>query len=343
MPCCRVSIIIPVFNSAATLRRAAASALAQSLRDIEVLIVDDGSSDESRVIAEDVVQGDRRARLIVLPCNGGKSHAMNRAMSEAHGTWIAVLDADDEYLPGRLATMVAAGEAADVDLIADNQLFYDAGAGRIVGAAMPEAGGSRELTRQAFIAGCDPYAGFDLGMLKPVVRTEFLRGIGLRYRESARLSEDFLFLAEFLAAGGRALLLDRPFYIWTQAFGTFSRRWTETAGGAWRYDFASAVRAHTEVQREFAARGERDLAVLLARRARVFRRLMWLSEVSRRRRSGAALTAVVVLARHPSVWPELTRRAWRMLRAWRRGVVPANRIKAARRDLATEGVLGLRR
>jgi glycosyltransferase involved in cell wall biosynthesis len=106
---CRVSVVIPLYNSAATLRRAVASALAQSLRDIEVLIVDDGSRDDSLSLAQQLAAEDPRVRVIALPENRGKPHAMNVAFAAARGTWTAVLDADDWYAPERLETLVTAG------------------------------------------------------------------------------------------------------------------------------------------------------------------------------------------------------------------------------------------
>ncbi len=120
---CRVSIVIPLYNSASTLPHAVRSALSQTLRDIEVLIVDDGSRDTSLAEARAIAATDSRVRVIALPANRGKSHAMNRAIAQANGAWIAVLDADDWYEPDRLATLVAAGEAHEVALVADNQHF----------------------------------------------------------------------------------------------------------------------------------------------------------------------------------------------------------------------------
>ncbi len=249
---CLVSVITPVFNSARTLRRAAMSALDQSLREIELLIVDDGSSDGSRAVAEELARDDPRVHVIALPCNRGKPHAMNTAMGRRAGLGSLFWTPMTSTITTASRELVTAGEATGVDLVADNQLLYDAGAGRVVGPALSETEGTRPLTRELFARGCDPYAGFDLGMLKPVVRAAFVREAGLRYRENAKLSEDFLFLAEFLASGGRALIVSRPLYVWTQAFGSLSRRWTETGGGAWRYDFrlcrAGAHRRWTRIR-----------------------------------------------------------------------------------------------
>ena len=98
---CRVSVIIPVYNSAGTLARAAQSALRQTLSAMELLIVDDGSRDGSLAEACAISSDDSRARVIALPANRGKPHAMNRAIGEANGEWVAVLDADDWYEPDR--------------------------------------------------------------------------------------------------------------------------------------------------------------------------------------------------------------------------------------------------
>jgi succinoglycan biosynthesis protein ExoO len=306
---CRVTVIIPVYNSAATLRRAADSVSRQTMPHLEMLIVEDGSTDGSTAEARAIAAAEPRARVIEMPRNGGKPRAVNRASAEARGEWIAILDADDEYDPGRLEVLLATAEAYRADIVADNQVIYDAGAGCAVGVALPGESEVHKVSAAEFAARCDPYASFDYGMLKPMVRTAFLRDCGVQYRENARLSEDFLFLAELFAAGAHMVLVPQPLYVWTQAFGSISRSWTTTGGGAWRYDFASAVRTHIALRADFERRGEAEFAALLARRARAFRRLMVLSGVSRARAERASLPRVAVMVlRHPSIWPAVARR-----------------------------------
>jgi succinoglycan biosynthesis protein ExoO len=328
---CLVTVVIPVFNSAPTLRRAAASALRQDVQPLEVLIVDDGSNDGSLEEASRIAADDDRVRIIALPENRGKPHAMNRAIDVARGTWIAVLDADDFFADHRLATLIAAAERNGVDLVADNQCFVDAGAGQIVRTAFPAGRGEGPLTRRDFIAGSDPFAAFNFGMLKPVVHAGFIRRTGLRYRESARLSEDFLYITEFFAAGGRAWLIALPLYCWTQAFGTLSRRWTSTGAGAWRYDFLAARAANAEVRDSLSTSADTDLVALLDRRDRALWRLHWLREISRRRDAGRGLPALLgAVARHPAIWPFILWHAART--AWRR--IPGRRTARARVDAA---------
>jgi len=305
---CLVTVVIPVFNSATTLWRAARSALKQSVWPLEVIIVDDASRDASLAEAHRIAECDSRVRVIALPENRGKSHAMNRAIAEARGRWIAVLDADDSYADDRLAILLGAAESRGADLAADNQSLLDAGAGRVVGSAFAEDRPDGPLTRGEFIAGCDAHAPFNYGMLKPIVRACFVRRTGLRYRESARLSEDFLWLVEFFAARGTAVLVSRPLYEWTQAFGSVSRRWTETGAGAWRYDFLQARAANAEVRNVLRAPEHNDLIALLDRRDHALRQLHWLREMSRARREGSVAELPRLLLAHPSIWPILTRR-----------------------------------
>ena len=84
----------------------------------------------------------------------------------------SVLDADDWCEPDRLATLLAAGEAHDVALVADNQHFWDAGAGVTVRTAFPIEQCDTAVTKLTFIAGSEPYADFNYGMLKPIIRTD---------------------------------------------------------------------------------------------------------------------------------------------------------------------------
>lgn len=104
-----VSVILPTFNRAATLPRAIMSVLDQSYRNLELLIVDDGSRDNTA----EVVAGirDPRLRYIPLDVNGGASSARNAGLREARGDFIAFQDSDDEWLAGKLEKQVRAAQA----------------------------------------------------------------------------------------------------------------------------------------------------------------------------------------------------------------------------------------
>lgn len=93
-----VSVVIPAYNAAPTLARALASVRAQALGDLEIIVVDDGSRDGTADVAR--ANG---VEPLVLPRNGGESVAMNAGVEAARHPLIAFLDADDEWMPGKLA------------------------------------------------------------------------------------------------------------------------------------------------------------------------------------------------------------------------------------------------
>ena len=98
----KVSVVVPAYNQAAYLREALASALGQTHRELEVIVVDDGSTDVTREVCDSF--GDSRLRYIHQRNDGTKGlGARNRAMLEARGDWIALLDQDDRWAPEKLA------------------------------------------------------------------------------------------------------------------------------------------------------------------------------------------------------------------------------------------------
>jgi glycosyltransferase involved in cell wall biosynthesis len=117
VPC--VSVIIPVFNRARTLRRAIDSVLSQDLTDFELIIIDDGSTDGSAELARNYV--DPRIRVIELEAHGGSNAARNAGVRSAKSPIVAFLDSDDAYLPHKLSTVVEEFERRpDLDVLVDS-------------------------------------------------------------------------------------------------------------------------------------------------------------------------------------------------------------------------------
>ena len=104
-----VSVVIPAYNRAGCVRTAIDSALAQGVADIEVLVVDDGSTDATREIVASHPDG--RVRLIARESNRGASAARNSGISASSGSFVAFLDSDDIWLPGKLVRQLAALDA----------------------------------------------------------------------------------------------------------------------------------------------------------------------------------------------------------------------------------------
>lgn len=105
LPSLNVSVVIPAHNAEGTLARALDSVFEQTLQPLEVIVVDDGSRDDTRRIAETYAER-HNVRILSRPVSEGASCARNRGIESARGELIAFLDADDEWLPSKLERQV---------------------------------------------------------------------------------------------------------------------------------------------------------------------------------------------------------------------------------------------
>ena len=112
----RVSVLMPAYNSAAFLPQALDSLLLQTMDDFEVVIVNDGSTDNTQAILDDYCGRDPRLRC-VTQANAGVSAARNAALSLAKGDYVTFLDADDYYAPDTLAAFMDRAEKTGADLL----------------------------------------------------------------------------------------------------------------------------------------------------------------------------------------------------------------------------------
>ncbi len=100
----KVSVVIPAYNASRTLRATVKSALAQTMNDLEIVIVDDGSKDDTLAVARELES--ERVRVVAQP-NGGAAAARNTGIGHARGEWVAFLDADDLWVPAKLERQLA--------------------------------------------------------------------------------------------------------------------------------------------------------------------------------------------------------------------------------------------
>ena len=120
MPRADVSVVIPTYNRASLLERALASVGEQTLLPLEVIVVDDGSSDDTReVVAHSAVEAHYLHQQ-----NQGVSAARNRGVGAARGAWIALLDSDDAWMPDKLeAQMAALAEAPQLRICHTDEIW----------------------------------------------------------------------------------------------------------------------------------------------------------------------------------------------------------------------------
>ena len=113
-----ISVIVPVYNTGAYLSQCLESILAQTHKNLEVICVNDGSTDESPAIMHSFAERDSRVRVIDKP-NGGYGQGCNRGIDEARGEWISIIEPDDWIDPGMYGDMLAFSDGFDetVDII----------------------------------------------------------------------------------------------------------------------------------------------------------------------------------------------------------------------------------
>ena len=209
----RVSVVIPVYNGAKHLERALDSALAQTMLDLEIIVVDDGSSDATFEVACRVATRDSRIRLLCNERNLGAAASRNRALGEARGEWIALLDGDDAWLPNRLERMLAHSGHADV--VSDDVYVMRGWATKVhepVFWSFLQLRGLN-LTKPCYLSLLD-FVRYDLGALQPMIRYSFLKRYQLKYNPALRITEDYHLYFEMLASGARWLQLPSAYYFY---------------------------------------------------------------------------------------------------------------------------------
>lgn len=121
-----VSVVMPVYNSAATLGASIRSVLAQTHTDWELLITDDASEDESMDLLRELAEQDERVRPEAAPGRGGAARARNQAIARARGEFVAFLDSDDLWLPAKLEQQVGFAASAGTPLTFTSYYKVDA-------------------------------------------------------------------------------------------------------------------------------------------------------------------------------------------------------------------------
>lgn len=265
----RISVIIPAYNAADCIERAVRSALDQTLPPYEIIVVDDASTDRTRLIVEEIAAREPRVRLLALAANGGPSAARNAGLDHVTGEWVAILDADDTMKPRRFEAMLAVAQKDGLDMVADNIDLLDYHAGRTLERAFgwlesEQAALTTELYLERDVTGQD----YGLGLIKPVFRKAFLDGHGLRYPVKYRHGEDSYFYTVALILGAKAVLLREAYYIYIPAIGPFSGK--RSSYSRTRLDYLKKAESCLDIIGLYKERmSEKSLALMRYRHDRI--------------------------------------------------------------------------
>lgn len=200
-----VSLLVPIYNVERYLKECLDSARAQTLDDIEVICINDGSTDSSRAIIQEYLDADSRFR-VVDKSNSGYGASMNMGLEAARGEYIAILESDDFFEPDALEKLVSAARKFDVPVAKANFWFYW---------STPEE--KNELFELVSSEMADRVVDLeqerDIFYLKPsiwsaVYRRDFLNGNSIRFLETPGASyQDAAFNFKVWACAKRATFL----------------------------------------------------------------------------------------------------------------------------------------
>ena len=248
-----VSIVLITFNDAARLPRALSSLTRQTLRNLEIIVVDDASTDETMSIVEAATRADSRIRYVRLDTNsGGCSAPRNRGIREARGTWVMFCDSDDEFERHAAKNLLLATERADADL----------GCG-VVERVDAKSGESKrwraDLHEPAVLASIDdrPDLIADTVSVNKIYRRSWLVERGIDFPEGI-LYEDQFFTLKAFAEAERICVIAETVYFW------YVERLGSDLSITQRRHEVRNVRSRVEVNRQIdaylAARGLHELA-----------------------------------------------------------------------------------
>jgi len=205
---CAISIIMPVYNTEAYLKECLDSILHQAFRDIELICVDDESTDGSLAVLRAYEAADSRVRAIAMP-HGGQSAARNRGMREARGKYVYFMDSDDKLADGALETMYALIEERGVDVLYfDGEAFFDteelAAAYGVYARRYKRPRAYREVVTGAeLFTRMSKDNAYWVSPCLQIMRRDYMRSIGLQFQEGI-LFEDNISSLECMLQAGRA-------------------------------------------------------------------------------------------------------------------------------------------
>ncbi|MDE7246411.1 MAG: glycosyltransferase [Lachnospiraceae bacterium] len=209
----RISMIVPIYNTGeALLRRCIESLLRQTYPELEIILVDDGSTDESGRICKEYALGDGRVKVIHKE-NGGEASARNAGLEAGTGQLIGFHDSDDEC-PENAIALLAEAMKPSVDMAVGAYLETCGEAKRIAVAGM-DTYTSEEAAEEAILSTNTSSTGYIFSTVNgKLFRSELIRKRHIRFDEGFRVGSDTIFMRDYLLNCGTIRNIFLPVYIY---------------------------------------------------------------------------------------------------------------------------------
>jgi succinoglycan biosynthesis protein ExoO len=262
-----VSVIIPVFNVPDIVARAIDSVMKQTLQPLEIIVVDDCSTDDTVAAIERL--NNPLVRIVSTPKNVGCGPARNIGFKIAKGEWLALLDADDAWLPERLERLTAVGQSTGADFVADNVILWDAIADRQVRIGLDLPKPVNEITTIEFFRNDHNFnfSNMSWALLKPLMRRSFIEAKNIYYHEELHQGQgdDFVLYANLLFNGAKAVVTSDAYYLYSLPTAP-SGKSPHTRS---KHNFHRILEAHDELAEKYKDRIDPELAKVMTERRNV--------------------------------------------------------------------------
>lgn len=211
---------MPAFNSRDTVAPAVHSALAQTCSDLEVIVVDDASTDDTVAVLAAIK--DRRLRLVRHARNAGEGPSRNSAIEAARGEWIAVLDADDAWEITRLEKLLSVDRPAGGPVVLADNIMHCYTVDGALKPWRPQWSASEiNFVHGAALLETKDYLRLDRRLIKPVIPRRILIENGIRYSNRV-FGADVEYMIRVLKSGFRLLILEEPLYLYRRTTGSMT-------------------------------------------------------------------------------------------------------------------------
>lgn len=222
-----VSVILPVYNVAGYVRECLQTIVTQTLQDVEIICVDDGSTDGSSEILLECAAKDSRIKVIRQD-NAGAGAARNRGMDSACGRYLYFCDPDDCLVQSALNEMCQAMESESADICVCRYVEFEDATGEVIRVsrfgemfAEPLRQGVRSV--EPATAEGDVFYAAGIGVWNKLFRRAFVVQHGLRFQEIRR-TNDLFFAASALVSASRIAVVDKPLYFYRKGIASVTTK-----------------------------------------------------------------------------------------------------------------------
>ena len=214
-----ISVIIPMYNTGDTIERCLTSLMRQSFRDTEIIVVDDGSTDNGADVVLNMAAKDKRIRYIRQE-NRGVSSARNHGLDEAHGEWICFIDSDDEVAEDYLSSMYELMQEMDCDIVmCGYREEWENGTRLNVVVSEEQMKSMSGTLREDMVK----LRYFISSPCMKIFNKEKIERIQLRFREDMILAEDRYFNNHYYTMCSTVAFVNCPQYIYHRTYRGLSR------------------------------------------------------------------------------------------------------------------------